>query len=257
MRIATWNVNSIRARQERLFSWLLAQQPDVVCLQEIKVSKESFPFAELRELGYHAVVCGQKTYNGVAILTRTEPADTECGINDGVEDLQARLIAATVEGIRVISAYVPNGAKMGTNKYAYKLEWMRRLKAYLQHGHTRSDPLVLCGDLNVAPEERDVANPGAWEGSVLFNPEVWALLCEILDQGLIDTFRLHHSESGHYSWWDYRLLAFPRNDGLRIDHIFATPPLAERCISAFIDRDQRQGPKPSDHAPVMADFNWP
>lgn len=257
MLIATWNVNSIRAREERLLKWLNRRQPDVVCVQEVKVIEKAFPFDALHQAGYYAAVYGQKAYNGVAILTRTEPTDVERGFGDGVEYAQARFIAATVEGIRILSAYVPNGSEVGSDKYDYKLKWLRRLNAYLKDCDLLSDSLVLCGDINIAPEERDVANPEAWEGTVLFNPEMRTHFRELLDLGLVDTFRLHQSKGGHYSWWDYRRLAFPRNDGLRIDHILATRSLANRCTEALIDREMRKGTKPSDHAPVLAVFNCP
>jgi exodeoxyribonuclease-3 len=255
MKIATWNVNSIRAREERLLNWLAKQQPDVVCLQELKVTDDAFPFEALRQAGYYAAVCGQKTYNGVAILARTEPTEVERGFGDGVEDPQARFIAATVAGVRIASVYVPNGGEVGTDKYAYKLDWLRRFKAYLKARHRLSGPLVLCGDFNIALEERDVANPDLWEGTVLFNPEMRDQFREFLELGLVDTFRLHHTEAGLYSWWDYRQLGFPRNDGLRIDHILATRSLADRCTTALIDREERKGAKPSDHAPVIAVFD--
>lgn len=255
MLIATWNVNSIRAREERLLQWLESRQADVICIQELKAIDEAFPFDVVRQAGYYAAVYGQKTYNGVAILARTEPTDVERGFGDSVDDPQARFIAATVEGIRVLSAYVPNGAEVRSDKYAYKLAWLRRLNAYLKDHDLLLGSVVLCGDINIAPEAHDVANPEAWEGSVLFNPEMRARFRELLDLGLVDTFRLHRSEGGYYSWWDYRNLAFPRNDGLRIDHIFATRPLTDRCTEALIDREERKGKKPSDHVPVLAVFD--
>lgn len=257
MKIASWNVNSIRARQERLLRWLAEQQPDIVCLQELKVTEERFPFEALHEAGYRAAVYGQKAYNGVAILARTELTDVERGFGDREEETQARLIAVTVDDLRVLSVYVPNGAEVGSEKYAHKLRWLDRLKRYLKGCDLPERPLVMCGDFNIAPEARDVAHPDAWEGTVLFNPEMRAAFCELLDLGLIDTFRKHEDRGGFYSWWDYRRLAFVRNDGLRIDHILATPSLADRCTAAWIDREARKGPKPSDHAPVIAVFDWP
>ncbi|MBI3951836.1 MAG: exodeoxyribonuclease III [Acidobacteria bacterium] len=257
MKIATWNVNSIRAREERLLTWLVKQQPDIVCLQELKVTEETFPFEALRQAGYYAAVHGQKTYNGVAILARTEPTEVERGLGDDVEDPQARLIAATVDGICILSVYVPNGGEVGTEKYAYKLEWLCRLRNYLVNRDLLTRPLLLCGDFNIAPEERDVAHPPAWQGTVLFNPEMCNQFREILDLKLVDIFRLHRAETGYYSWWDYRQLGFPRNDGLRIDHILATRSLTDRCTAALIDREERKGAKPSDHAPVIAIFDWP
>ena len=255
MKIATWNVNSIRARRERLLSWLLAQKPDVVCLQETKVRDEDFPSLDLRGAGYHSASHGQKTYNGVAILSLETPEDVESGLGGEVDDPQARAISARVGGVRVVSVYVPNGREVGSEAYDYKLEWLRRLRAFLDRGHTPSEPVVVCGDFNVAPEARDVADPPAWEGSVLFHPEVREALQDVLSWGLTDVFRQHHDEAGLYSWWDYRMLAFPKNKGLRIDHIFASQPLASRCTAAFIDRNERKGKQPSDHAPVVASFD--
>jgi exodeoxyribonuclease III len=254
VKIASWNVNSIRARQERLLAWLAVHQPDVLCLQELKVPDDAFPGNELRGAGYHAAVHGQKTYNGVAILSRTEPEDVRHGFEDGGDDGQARLIAARIAGTWVLSAYVPNGSQVGSDKWSYKLEWLRRLRAHLQDRYDRDQLLCLCGDFNVAPEERDVHDPKLWAASVLFHPEARAALESVTTWGLVDTFRMHHSEAGRYSWWDYRMLAFPRNNGLRIDHIFATAPLARTCVAATIDREQRKGKQPSDHAPVVSEF---
>jgi exodeoxyribonuclease-3 len=253
--LATWNLNSIKARRDRLLGWLARRQPDVVCLQELKVQEEAFPFSELRAAGYHAAVLGQKTYNGVAILSREEPNEVLKGMDDGVDDPQARLVAVRVRGIEVVSVYVPNGAELGSEKCAYKLEWTRRLRAWLDRRFVATDRLALCGDFNVAPEARDVADPEAWKESVLFHPEMRAALEHILGFGLVDTLRLHHEEPGLYSWWDYRRLAFPRNQGLRIDHVFATRALAERCVDASVDRQERKGRQPSDHAPVLAVFD--
>ena len=255
MIIATWNVNSIRAREERLLDWLQNQQPDVLCVQELKTMESSFPFESLRQSGYHAAVFGQKTYNGVAILARSELEDVECGFNDGVDDVQARFIAATVDGVRVLSVYAPNGASVDSDKYTYKMNWFHRLRTYLKESELLTGPVAICGDLNIAPEERDVANPEVWEGSVVYNPDMRAEFRDLISMGLIDTFRLHEATSGHYSWWDYRNLGFPRNDGLRIDHILASQSLAPRCTAARIDRGARKGKKPSDHAPVLAVFD--
>jgi exodeoxyribonuclease-3 len=223
-------------------------------LQELKVTDDAFPYEPIRSAGYHAAVCGQKTYNGVAILARAEPANVERGLGDDVDDPQARLIAADVAGIRIISAYVPNGQLVGSEKYVYKLDWLRRLKEYLEQRCRPSDPLVLCGDFNVAPDDRDVANPDKWAGSVLCHQTVRDALEDVRSWGLTDVFRQHHPEGGIYSWWDYRMLGFPKNDGLRIDHVFATQSLAERCTVAEVDRDERKGQKPSDHAPVITTF---
>ncbi len=255
MKLATWNVNSIRARQDRLVEWLGRVGPDVVCLQELKVTNEAFPYDAIRDAGYHAAVFGQKTYNGVAILSRSEPADVSRGMGPADEDPQARLVAATLGPVRVVCAYFPNGKVVGSEHYAYKLAWMDRLRAYFEASYTRSELLVLCGDFNVAPDDSDVARPAQWAGSVLCHGDARRSLEAIRRWGLIDVFRKHHPEGGIYSWWDYRMLAFPKNDGLRIDHIFATEPLASRSTGVEVDRGQRKGQKPSDHAPVIATFD--
>jgi exodeoxyribonuclease-3 len=254
MKIATWNVNSIRARSERLFRWLETHRPEVLCLQELKVQDADFPFEALRAAGYEAAVHAQRTYNGVAILSRDMPTEIERGFGDGDDDSEARLVAARVAGIRVVSVYVPNGQEVGSAKWTYKLAWLRRLRAWLDRRCRPDEPLLLCGDFNVAPEARDVHDPAAWEPTVLFHPEARAALERVRSWGLADTLRLHRQEDGLYSWWDYRMLAFPRNNGLRIDLVLATPPLAGRCSAASIDRDERKGTLPSDHAPVIAEF---
>ncbi|MHB8878858.1 MAG: exodeoxyribonuclease III [Myxococcaceae bacterium] len=254
MKIATWNVNSIRARLPRVLGWLGTAQPDVLCVQELKCVDGAFPFEELEAAGYRAAVFGQKTYNGVAILARGELSGVVRGLEDGVDDPQARVVAATVGGVRVVSVYAPNGQSVGSEAYGYKLEFYRRLRGYLDRLHRPDEQLVVCGDFNVAPEPRDVHDPAKWEGQVLYSlpeREAHATLCAF---GLVDTFRKHHEEAGRYSWWDYRMLGFPKNLGLRIDHVLATAPLAGLCTSAEIDREARKGPQPSDHAPVGAEF---
>jgi exodeoxyribonuclease-3 len=255
MKLATWNVNSIRAREARLLRWLEAHRPDVMCLQELKVTGEAFPGAALEAAGFHAAVHGQKTYNGVAILSRREPEDVERGFGDGGDDSQARIIAARVGGVRVVSVYVPNGAEVGSDKWHYKLEWLKRLRTWLDRRYRRGDLVALCGDMNVAPEARDVHDPERWETSVLFHPDVRAAYAHVRDFGLVDSFRLHHEDPGYYSWWDYRMLAFPKGRGLRIDHIDLSEPLADRCTGASIDREERKGKQPSDHAPVVVELD--
>jgi exodeoxyribonuclease-3 len=255
MKIATWNVNSLKARKERVLAWLAKHGPDVVCLQETKLEDTAFPHDELLQAGYHALAHGQKTYNGVAILSRTPPELLRVGMGDGDDDPQARLISARVGSLTVLSAYVPNGGEPGSDKLAYKLRWLERLLAHLARDHDRQAPLVLCGDLNIAPDERDVARPEEWNGGVLCLPEVRAAFAKLLSWGLTDCFRLHHPEGGLYSWWDYRQLGFVKNNGLRIDHILATHSVAACCTAASIDREQRKGKLPSDHAPVIAELD--
>jgi exodeoxyribonuclease III len=256
LKLASWNVNSIRVRSDRLLRWLEAHRPDVLCLQELKATEAQFPFEALRAAGYEAAVSGQKAYNGVAILARrgVPIEDVRLGLDDGVDDDTARLVSAQVLGVRIVTVYVPNGQVVGSDKYAYKLEWFRRLRLYLERRHRTSEPLVLCGDFNVAPETRDVERPQEWEPSVLFHPDVRAALRHVTDWGLSDSFRLHHKDGGLYSWWDYRQLSFPKNDGLRLDLILATEPLARRCTDTSIDRNERKGKLASDHAPVLATF---
>lgn len=257
LKIATWNVNSIRARQDRLLAWLQKASPDVVCLQELKVTDQEFPYEAIRVAGYHAAVFGQKTYNGVAILSRSPVEDVRRGL-PGFEDPQARLISAQVAGLRVVCGYFPNGQEVGSEKWAYKLAWIDRLRAWLATEFRPTDPLVLCGDFNIARRETDVAQPEAWGGSVLFHPAARRALEELLAWGLVDVFGQQHPEGGLYSWWDYRMLAFPRNNGLRLDYVVATAPVAAACRGASIDRDERKGKQPSDHAPVIGAFDgWP
>jgi exodeoxyribonuclease-3 len=254
MKIATWNVNSIRARMERVLPWLAERQPDVLCMQELKVEGEKFSDDEFTKLGYTTVSTLQKTYNGVAIASREPAADVRVGLDDGVEDPQARLISAVVSGVRIVCVYAPNGQTVGSDKYEYKLQWMDRLRRYLDEKCDPSQPLIVCGDFNVAPENGDVHDPIAWSKETLFHVDARRSLEKVRSWGLVDLFRLHHHDPGYYTWWDYQMLAFPKNRGLRIDHIFASEPMARRCTSCVIDRDARKGQKPSDHAPVIATF---
>jgi exodeoxyribonuclease-3 len=254
MKLATWNVNSITARLPLVTRWLEAERPDVLCLQELKCVDEKFPFDAFTELGYKSAVFGQRTYNGVAILSLSKCEDVERGFPDDEDGAQARLIAATVEGVRVVNVYIPNGQFVGSDKYRFKLEWMRRLRALFDESYKQSTHVLLCGDFNVAPEERDVHDPSQWEGHVLFSRRERAALEKIREWGFTDAFRLHTEEGGHYSWWDYRQFAFPRNAGLRIDHIWVSEPLAERCTESWIDKEPRAWERPSDHTPVVARF---
>ncbi|MBN2292065.1 MAG: exodeoxyribonuclease III [Pirellulales bacterium] len=253
MKIASWNVNSVKARYDRLSQWLKSARPDVLCLQELKTQEDSFPFESFEELGYNAAVYGQKTYNGVAILSREQPVQIERGFGD--EDPQARMIAATIAGVRVVSVYVPNGQEIGTDKHAYKLRWLKRFTEYLEENFTPRKQLLVCGDFNIAPDDIDVAHPDAWAESVLCDPAGRAAVAKIREWGLVDVFRHQHPDAAAYSWWDYRRLSFPKNDGLRLDYILATSRLAKKCTATSIDRDARKGEKPSDHTPVFAEFD--
>jgi exodeoxyribonuclease-3 len=252
--VATWNVNSVRTRLPRLLPWLERRRPDVVCLQETKVIDDDFPRAEIEAAGYRCLVNGQKTYNGVAILTRGDAAETARALPGDTPESDRRLLAASVAGIHVASVYCPNGQEVGSEKYAYKLDWYRRLRALLEATWTPAQPLVVCGDFNVAPEDRDVWDPEKWRGQVLFSDPEKEALRLLTDWGLEDALRRLRPDAGIYTWWDYRFGAFHRGWGLRIDHVLATPPLAARCVSVEVDRDERKGEKPSDHAPVVATF---
>jgi len=253
MKIAAWNVNSLKVRLPQLLEWLPATQPDVVCLQETKLEDHNFPRAEIEAAGYHVVFSGQKTYNGVALLSRTPAEDVVCG-NPRYADEQKRLIAATIDGVRVISAYVPNGQSVDSDKYAYKLAWLDALAGWLGDELQAHPQLALAGDFNIAPEDRDVHDPAAWAGQVLCSDAERAAFRRLLDLGLHDSFRRHEQPEKSWSWWDYRMAAFRRNIGLRIDHVLLSTPLAERCTAAGIDREMRARERPSDHAPVFAEI---
>ncbi len=255
-KVATWNVNSVKARLERLLNFLERAKPDVVCLQELKCIEEQFPFEPLKAAGYSVAAFGQKSYNGVALLSRHPITDVVRGFGDGDEDVAARFVGGTIKGIRIFSAYIPNGQAVGSEKYEYKLKWLKRLSQYLATHADKTKPLLLMGDFNVAPEDRDVHDPKAWEGMILFSEPEKAALRKVCEFGLQDTFRRHHPEPGLYSWWDYRMLSFPKNKGLRIDFILATQPAMEVCTAASIDREERKGQTPSDHAPVIAEFDY-
>ena len=254
MRIATWNVNSLRVRLPHLAQWLATNPVDAIGLQELKLPDEQFPRAEIAALGLHAVHYGQKTYNGVAILARGTLADVTTGI-PGDDDPQRRVIAATIGGVRLINVYVPNGQEVGSEKYAYKLAWLERLRAWLAGELTRYPQLAIVGDFNIAPEDRDVHDPAKWEGSVHVSEPERKALAAITGLGLVDLFRRFEQPPGTWSWWDYRMGAFRRNHGLRIDLVLASAALAARCKACVVDRSPRAWERPSDHAPVVASFD--
>jgi exodeoxyribonuclease III len=252
MRVASWNINSLRKRQDRLFAWLETTRPDVVCLQETKCPDEQFPALALQSVGYRSAYHGEKSYNGVAILSKTEPRDVRASLCDEVVDPQARVIAATIANMRVFSIYAPNGQAVGSPAYDYKLSWYARLRECI--AKEKSPDVIVCGDFNVAPEDRDIYDPELWRGAIMCSDGERAAFCKLCEIGLRDTLRLHHQEGGLFSWWDYRMLSFPKNRGLRIDAILASDSLAKKCTAAGIDRDMRKGKEPSDHAPVWAEF---
>ena len=255
MKIATWNVNSIRSRLGRAVAWTERNLPDVLCLQETKCADAEFPLDAFTALGYHAQIFGQRTYNGVAILSREPAEDVVRGLPGEGEDAHRRLIAATIGGVRIVDVYVPNGGTLSSEKFPYKLDWLDRLHGFLATQGPPERPLVLLGDFNIAPEDRDVHDPELWRGQVLFHPLEHERLHRLQSLGLYDLFRKHHADAGLYSWWDYRMLGFPKNLGLRIDLILATEPILARCTSCVIDRNERKGKNPSDHAPVVAEIS--
>jgi exodeoxyribonuclease-3 len=253
VKLATWNVNSLKVRLPHLLDWLAAQRPDAVCLQETKTEDATFPLAAIEAAGYQAVFCGQKTYNGVAILARSEPLDVQRGMPDFPDDPK-RLIAATVGGVRIISAYAPNGQSLESDKYAYKLRWYEALAAWMREELARHPRLALLGDFNVAPEDRDVHNPKRWEGGIHVSPPERAAFRKLLDSGFADAFRLFEQPEKEFSWWDYRLNAFQRGWGLRIDFVLLSAELAKACKSAVIDKAPRALERPSDHTPVVVEL---
>ncbi|MDE2119349.1 MAG: exodeoxyribonuclease III [Betaproteobacteria bacterium] len=255
MKIATWNVNSLSVRLPQLLDWLAAHQPDVVVLQETKLVDARFPHAELQAAGWQAQCFGQPTYNGVALLSRVPAQDVQRNL-PGLEDPQARLIAGSVAGLRVVGAYFPNGQEPGSEKFAYKMGWLQALEQWLA-GQLASHPaLVLLGDFNVAPEDRDVYDPDAWRGKIHCTEEERAHFRALIELGLVDAFRMFEQPDKSWSWWDYRNLAFRRNQGLRIDHILVSEALRGQVRGCFIDRTPRKNERPSDHAPVLVELDW-
>ncbi len=254
MKLATWNVNSLKVRLPHLADWLAKARPDIVCLQELKTEDAKFPRAELEAAGYRSACSGQKTYNGVAILSRSALEDVSTGM-PGFADEQKRVIAATAAGLRVICVYCPNGQAVGSEKYAYKLRWFAALKDYLAQELQRHSRLAVAGDFNVAPEDRDVHDPKAWQGQVPVSEPERAAWRALLEPGLKDAFRLFEQPEKIYSWWDYRMVAFRRNAGLRIDQILVSPGLAQNCTACTVDKEPRKLERPSDHAPVVAEFS--
>ena len=252
MRIASWNINSLRKRQDRLFEWLETTQPDIVCLQETKCPDEQFPALSLRAAGYRSAYHGEKSYNGVAILARSEMHDIRASLCDEVVDPQARVIAATISRFRVLSVYAPNGQAVGSSAYQYKLGWYQRVSKCITK--EKFSDIVVCGDFNVAPADIDVYDAELWRGAIMASDAERAAFRDLCSLGLHDTLRIHHKEGDLFSWWNYQMRAFEKNRGLRIDAVLATENLARKCTASGIDREMRTGKDPSDHAPVWAEF---
>ena len=264
MRIATWNVNSIRTRLEQVLAWLEQEHPEVVCLQETKVPDDAFPAEAFEKLGYRTAFCGQKTYNGVAILSTLPLEDVRSGFDGLLEDGEAaelseqkRVISASVDGLRVLNLYVPNGASVGSDKYDYKLAWLGCLKRYLEAQEEQGEPLVMLGDFNIAPEDRDLHDPESLTGRIMASEAERQALREVLGERLVDAFRLFEPAAGHWSWWDYRSGAWPRDRGWRIDHIYLDEPLVDCATGCVIHKGLRGNEQPSDHAPVEVHLVWP
>lgn len=253
MKIATWNVNSIAIRLEQVLKWIEETQTDIVCLQETKCTDEKFPLAEIQTFGYNAAFMGQKSYNGVAILSKHPIENVQYNL-PGDDEAPKRLIAATVEGIRVVNTYIPNGTELWTDKFTFKLDWLQRLRKFFDTTCEKTDDVLLCGDFNVAPDERDVWSVPAWEGKLHFSKPERAAIHHVKQWGFIDVFRHINGDAKEFSWWNYREGAFPKNQGLRIDHIWTSASLAEKCVGCRIDREPRGWERPSDHTPVVAEF---
>lgn len=251
MKIATWNVNSLRIRLEHVLNWSETVEPDLIALQETKVPDENFPEEQLRAAGWQTLHSGQPAYNGVAILSRS-PLELVSSTLPGVDDTQKRFLAACIANTLVVNVYVPNGQSVGSDKYQYKLAWLDAFTAFMETQLGTFERTIILGDFNIAPTDQDVYDPAAWEGSVLVSPPERAAFRSLLSLGFTDSFRLFDQPTAIYSWWDYRQAAFRRNQGLRIDHILLSPPLAELCDSVYVDSGPRSWTRPSDHAPVVA-----
>ena len=255
MKIATWNVNSLRVRLPQVLEWLALASPDILGLQETKLTDGEFPVDALADAGYHVVYAGQKTYNGVALLARETPQDPITDLN-GLDDPQRRVMAATVGGVRIWNLYVPNGQAVDSDKYVYKLGWLEALRQTLAEELSRHDRVIVMGDFNIAPDDRDVHDPVAWAGKVLCSEPERRALGSLLELGLEDLFRRFEQPEATFSWWDYRAGGFRRNHGLRIDLILGTAVMAGQCSACVVDRAPRAWERPSDHAPVLAEFEW-
>lgn len=253
LKVASWNVNSLNVRLPHVLAWCDVARPDILALQETKLPDDRFPVGELREAGYYSVYSGQKTYNGVAILSREPATDIVTDI-DGLDDPQRRILAATIAGVRIIDLYVVNGSEVGSEKFAYKLHWLEQVTGWLAGELQKYDKVIVLGDFNIAPEDRDVHDPESWHEKILCSTAERQALQRMLDLGLVDTFRQFEQEEETWSWWDYRMAAFRRNMGLRIDLVLASAALAKVCSAAYIDKEPRRQDRPSDHAPAVAEF---
>jgi len=254
MKTACWNVNSINSRLDRAVAFLGRHQPDILCLQELKCLEDKFPYEAFQNIGYHCYIHGQKTYNGVALISARPMTNVRMGFIDGVRDEDSRFISGKLDGVDFLCGYIPNGQAVGAEKYYFKLNWLARLQRHLESDYRKTDDVVLVGDFNIAPEDIDVYDPIAWRGQILCSQKERDALKELKRFGLQDCFRVKFPQAVEYTWWDYRNLGFQKNLGLRIDFILASASMVERLEKVYIDRDERKGEKPSDHAPILAEF---
>lgn len=252
--VTTWNVNSIRARLDHVLTYLADHEPDVLCLQETKVEDRLFPRVPFMELGYQVTLSGGRALAGVATMTKNEPSEVHCGFRDGEADKHPRVLNLVVDGVRIYNLYCPNGTEVGSDAYEYKLAWFERLRAELDAHHTPQESILVVGDFNVAPDARDLWDPESFEGRLLYTDRERGALARLVDFGFTDCFRAHNDEGGHYTWFDYRTGGLARNEGMRIDHVYATTPMAERCVEVVHDLEPRSWDSPSDHVPVTARF---
>jgi exodeoxyribonuclease III len=258
MKFASWNVNSLKVRLPHVLDWLAEHQPDILGLQETKTIDDNFPLQALQDAGYHVNFAGQKTYNGVALLSKAEASDIITDL-PGLDDPQRRVLGATVPtaagDIRFLNLYIPNGSEVASEKYAYKLEWLEALEQYLKNQLATHDKFIVVGDFNIAPDDRDLWDPEGWKDKILVSPAERSAFQGFIDMGLTDTFRLFEQADETYSWWDYRAAGFRRNRGMRIDLLLSSPALTKCCTASYIDKEPRKLERPSDHAPAVAEFS--
>lgn len=255
MKIVSWNVNSLKVRLEHVIQWSSDNKPDVLAIQETKLTDDNFPQKEIESAGYHVIYSGQPTYNGVCIISTSPAIDVITDI-DGLDDPQRRIMAATIDDVRIINLYVVNGSEPDSEKYQYKMHWLTQVTEFISQQIDEYENVVVLGDFNIAPDDRDVYDPVYWKDKILCTDKERAKLDGILDLGFDDSFRLLHENGGHFSWWDYRMGGFPRNLGMRIDLILTNEPMSEMLTSAYIDKDPRAWERPSDHTPVIAEFDY-
>jgi len=257
IKLASWNVNSLKVRLPHVLDWLKEHQPDILGLQETKTIDENFPLEDIQAAGYHVNFAGQKTYNGVAVISKLEATDIITDLPD-LDDPQRRVLGCTIAhesgDIRFLNLYIPNGSEVDSEKYAYKLDWLEKLTKYVAKQTKEHKNFVMVGDFNIAPDDRDLWDPEGWKDKILVSPPERAVLQALLDMGLTDTFRLFEQEEEMYSWWDYRAGGFRRNHGMRIDLLLSSPAMTEHCTASYIDKEPRKLERPSDHAPVVAEF---